>query len=186
MRIIAGKAKGMRLTSVPGMQTRPTADRVREALFSILGPAVAGSRFLDLYAGNGAVGLEALSRGAERVIWVEMNRGATRTIRTNVEKTGLTGGEIYTSTVERALAKLEDAGEVFDYIFLDPPYDKGLVHKTLAALEHLSLLALGGEIIAESRKKEDAPPTMSKFVMKREQFYGDTVLRFYRRKEESE
>ncbi|HHY14814.1 MAG TPA: 16S rRNA (guanine(966)-N(2))-methyltransferase RsmD [Firmicutes bacterium] len=184
MRVIAGKAKGVRLAGVPGMFTRPTADRVKEALFSILGPAVAGSRFLDLYAGSGAVGLEALSRGADYVVWVEANRSSVRTLRANIAKTGLAGGKVYPADVLRVLPRLEREGPAFDYIFLDPPYGSGLIQKTLAGLDLSSLLANGGQIIAEGRKKEDAPPSMSKFKLWREQRYGDTALYFYGHKEE--
>ncbi len=184
MRIISGKVKGVKLAGVPGLTTRPTADRVKEALFNILGPAVAGSRFLDLYAGSGAIGLEALSRGAAHVVWVEANRLSVRTLRANLAKTGLTGGRVYLNTVQRALPRLEREREVFDYIFLDPPYGSGLLEETLAYLDHSGLLEEKGQIIAEGRKKEDALPSMSKFDLQREQRYGDTTLYFYGHKEE--
>ncbi len=122
MRVIAGKAKGVRLAGVPGTFTRPTADRVKEALFSILGPAVAGSRFLDLYAGSGgAVGLEALSRGADYVVWVEANRSSVRTLRANIAKTGLAGGKVYPADVLRVLPRLErEGGRPLIIYFLTP------------------------------------------------------------------
>lgn len=184
MRIISGKAKGLRLGSVKGLQTRPTADRVKEALFNILGPAVAGSSFLDLYAGNGGVGLEALSRGASQVVWVDSDPRCSRMIRSNLVKTGLEGGGVYTKEVLSALGILERKGESFDFIFLDPPYSQGLVRRTLLLLDHSPLLRDGGKIIAEGGKKEDAPRGMSKIKMMRKEHYGDTALFFYQHEEE--
>ncbi|MGB4250538.1 MAG: RsmD family RNA methyltransferase, partial [Limnochordia bacterium] len=104
MRVIAGKAKGTRLSSVKGLATRPTGDRVKEALFNILGPKVLGSSFLDLYAGSGAVGLEALSRGAEKVVWVESDRACCGQIKKNLERTRLEGGLVLPGDVFAVLA----------------------------------------------------------------------------------
>lgn len=180
MRIIAGKAKGMKIASIKGQSTRPTGDRVREALFNILGPAVAGSSFLDLFAGSGAVGLEALSRGASQVVWVDSNRACGQQIRANLQKTGLTGGIIYINDVFRALDKLAAKGEQYDFIFLDPPYGQGLAAKTLEVLAGLPLLRKDGIIVAELGKKEEAPLGVSKLCLVSTRQYGDTVLLFYR------
>ncbi|MDI9485761.1 MAG: 16S rRNA (guanine(966)-N(2))-methyltransferase RsmD [Bacillota bacterium] len=179
MRIIAGKAKGTRLSSVSGLTTRPTGDRVKEALFNILGPAVTGSAFLDLYAGSGAIGLEALSRGASDVVWIDASRACTAQIRANLEKARLSGGTVYTNDVFRALVQLEKAGRRFDFIFLDPPYGQGLVGKTLEHPSLADVLKKEGIIIAEAGKKEEAPIAVSKLCLKREQRYGDTKLLFY-------
>lgn len=179
MRVIAGKAKGTKLTSVAGLGTRPTGDRVKEALFNILGPSIINSAFLDLYAGSGAMGLEALSRGSIDVVWVDANPACTAQVRRNLEKTGLTGGEIYTNDVLRALERLERRGVKFDVIFLDPPYNQGLVRKTLEHPATTRVLKKDGIIIAEISKKEEAPRDMSKLCLKREQRYGDTILLFY-------
>lgn len=179
MRIIAGKARGTKLQSRPGLSTRPTGDRVKEALFNILGVGVNGSSFLDLYAGSGAIGLEALSRGADQVVWVDANPACAAQIRANQERTRLEGGRIYTGDVIRTLERLEGQGEVFDYVFLDPPYDQGLVRKTLEAKGLPGVLKCDGIIIAEASKKEEAPIDVSNFCLKREQRYGDTRLLFY-------
>ena len=179
LRVIAGKARGTKLQSRPGLATRPTGDRVKEALFNILGPAIVGSSFLDLYAGSGAIGIEALSRGAGDVVWVDASPACTAQIRANLKKTGLSGEEVYTNDVFRALTQLERRGRDFDFIFLDPPYDHGLVRKTLEHPATLNVLKKHGIIIAEASKKEEAPIDVSKLCLKREQPYGDTVLLFY-------
>lgn len=180
MRVISGRAKGTKLASVRGLVTRPTADRVKESLFNILGPDVAGSTFLDLYAGSGAVGLEALSRGAQKVYWVDSNRACANQIKANLAKTKLSGGVIYTNDVFRALTQLERKEDRFDFIFLDPPYDQGLVKETLMQLADLTLLKTGGIIIAEASKKEEAPQAVSKLCLKNIRQYGDVSLLFYR------
>lgn len=124
MRIVAGTARGRRLEAPPGRTTRPTSDRMREALFSTLTAmrgALSGARFLDLYAGSGAVGLEALSRGAASAVLVESDRSVLRVLRSNVAELGLAGAVIVASTVEKFVA--EPAGaEPYDIVFLDPPY----------------------------------------------------------------
>lgn len=179
MRVIAGKAKGMKLATVAGIATRPTGDRVKEALFNILGSSILESTCLDLYAGSGAIGLEALSRGALHVVWVDANPACTAQIRRNAEKTRLTGGEMYTTDAFKALGMLERRGVKFNFVFLDPPYDQGLVRKTLEQPALMGVLKKDGIIIAEISKKEEAPRDMSKLCLKREQRYGDSMLLFY-------
>lgn len=183
MRIISGKARGTRLQSVAGTLTRPTADRVKESLFNILGPSVNGSSFLDLFAGNGGIGLEALSRGAQEVVWVDSNPACAAMIRSNLLRTHLTGGEIYTNDVERAIIQLQKRERSFDFIFLDPPYNKGYLGKVLVQLDKAKILKSGGLIIAEAGKKEEAPLSMSNLSITRTQQYGDTILYFYQRLE---
>jgi 16S rRNA (guanine966-N2)-methyltransferase len=128
-RIVAGAARGRRLAVPPGESTRPTSDRAREALFSALGSLIrawAGRRVLDLYAGSGAVGLEALSRGAAGVVLVESDARAARTITANVTAVGLPGAEVRRTTAELAVRSLAAAaGAPFDVVFADPPYDLG-------------------------------------------------------------
>lgn len=186
MRIISGVAKGTKLQSVPGQATRPTGDRIKESLFNILGNQVYGSTFLDLYAGNGGIGLEALSRGAQSVIWVDTNPLCTKMIRINLEKSKLQNGRIITNDVFRALNQLALQGSSFDYVFLDPPYEQGYVAKTLLALDQTNLLKKEGIIIVEASKKEDAPQAMSKLCLRREQRYGNTILYFYQNEEDFE
>lgn len=134
-RIISGAAGGLRLQSPPGATTRPTSDRVREAMFSRLGHEglLDATRVLDLYAGSGALGLEALSRGARSAVWVEQSQAAARAIRRNLAATRLGAGEVVTDRVERYLAR-PGAGEPFDLVLADPPYPLG--EDELAAVLH--------------------------------------------------
>jgi 16S rRNA (guanine966-N2)-methyltransferase len=122
VRIIAGTHRGHRITAPKGRDTRPTGDRVREAAFNLIGP-VDGAEVLDLYAGSGAMGLEALSRGAERATFVEDDPQAAATIQRNLEKLGLTGARIVRDDAVRALAAERGAGRKYDLVLVDPPYD---------------------------------------------------------------
>ena len=122
MRIIAGTHRGHRIAAPKGRDTRPTGDRVREAAFNLIGP-VDGASVLDLYAGSGAMGLEALSRGAERATFVEADPQAAATIQKNLEKLGLTGARIVREDAARALAAEGTAGRKYDLVLVDPPYD---------------------------------------------------------------
>ena len=186
MRVIAGSAKGRRLRSVQGMDTRPTTDRVKEALFSILNGRVNDAQFLDLYAGNGGIGIEALSRGAAKAIFIDKSPLCTQMIRTNLSIVNFFDrSEVYTNDVLRALSILGKRKLVFDIIFLDPPYHQDLIGKTLRLISEYELLASGGIVVVEHSKKEEITPEVLKLVRVRSEQYGDTVLGFYRHKEDS-
>lgn len=185
MRVIAGSARGRRLKSVPGTNTRPTTDRVKENLFNILGSAVNNAAFLDLFAGNGGVGIEALSRGARSAVFIDKSRTCTKMIRTNLEIVGfLDRAQVYTNDVLQALGILGRKGQQFDLIFLDPPYQSGLVDKALVQISSSNLLTPGGLVIAEYGKKEEIIQFALNLSRVREQQYGDTVLGFYRAEED--
>ncbi|MGH3202258.1 MAG: 16S rRNA (guanine(966)-N(2))-methyltransferase RsmD, partial [Streptosporangiaceae bacterium] len=152
-RVIAGEAGGRRLAVPDGRGTRPTSDRAREGLFATivsLTGSLAGTRVLDLYAGSGAVGLEALSRGAEHVLLVESGSRAARVIRDNIEAIGLPGAELRTDRVERVLPKGPDP-EPYDVVFADPPYalPGDEIAAMLAALDQHGWLASGARVIVE-------------------------------------
>ena len=155
MRVIAGKARRLSLKTVPGMETRPTTDRIKETLFNILQPEMAGCRFLDLFSGSGAIGIEALSRGAEQAVFVEKNPRACACIRENLSFTKLAeNGKLLNMDVLQALRSLE-GGEAFDCIFMDPPYEHDL-EKTV--LEYLAGSTLADEntlIIVEADLSTD-------------------------------
>ena len=154
MRIIAGEFKRRNLYSVPGNTARPTTDYTRESLFNIL-DSCEGVSFLDLYAGSGAVGLEALSRGASRCVFVEFSIHSIRAIKKNIELLGCSDrSRISRRKVSAYLLKTED---IFDLIFMDPPYNKGLVKKTLISLQESSVVADGTVIIVEHSVKEEIP-----------------------------
>ncbi len=178
MRVIAGSAKGRILRSVPGSGTRPIADRVKQALFDILEPSLADTWILDLFAGTGSVGIEALSRGAAQATFVEHDRRAIRTIRQNLEITGLTErARVVQDDVFRFLARHD--GDRFDIVYIAPPQYRGLWSKTLRALDGTTHLAAGGLAIAQVFPKEHGPLDLSSLRLVDQRHYGSTLLCFY-------
>ena len=178
MRVISGKAKGRRLKTLKGTTTRPTTDRVKENLFNIIAPRLPEARFLDLFAGSGAIGIEALSRGAVEVVFVEKNRQASAVIRENLALTRL-DGDVLTMDVSQAIERLGKKGHSFDLIFLDPPYDQGFVEITVAQIAQSKLLADNGLLVAEYGKKEEIITPLWNLHLVRQQIYGDTCLGFF-------
>ncbi len=183
MRVITGEYRGRRLASVKGASIRYTADSVKKSLFSILRDAVPGTRFLDLYAGSGNVGIEAISRGAEFVAFVDNNRACARTISANLELCGISPKPprimLLNMGISRAMEYFRRHNIRFDVIFLDPPYRRGLVGKSLKEICNCGILSTDGEVIAEHDVKEDAPEHEGKLVMTRQRRYGITMLSFY-------
>src|SRR5579863_159362 len=160
MRIIAGTFRSRQLKSLKTLAIRPTSDMLRETLFNILGPRVEGSRFLDLFAGTGAVGSEAVSRGAEMAVWVEKHSAAARLIGENLALLEIgEGSRLIAADVLAAIGKLEaERAETFDFVFLDPPYASEQDYlATLRALEKSSLVGAGTVLIAEHRKSFSLP-----------------------------
>ncbi|MCI0425874.1 MAG: 16S rRNA (guanine(966)-N(2))-methyltransferase RsmD [Actinobacteria bacterium] len=175
MRIIAGAAKGRRLRAPDTPQTRPATDRVREAVFSSLGDLVAGARVADLYAGSGSYGLEALSRGAATAVFVEKGRKACETLRANISVVGL-GGEMRRIDVDD---HLEDADEIYDLVFIDPPWDTPAtaMERRLDILDRR--LASGGSVVLTRRSGEPAPEPPETWRVATDKRYGDTrILRY--------
>lgn len=182
--MIAGEWGGRRLATPAGRTTRPTSDRVREAAFSRLSSRyrLPGARVLDLYAGSGALGIEALSRGAASAVWVESDRGAAAVIEKNLTTLGgADRGRVVVADAVGAIARLAGEGLRFDGVFLDPPYGQGLVEPTLARLAAAGLLAEGGWVVAETERGEAAAGTVTGLVAVREDLYGDTKLALYER-----
>jgi 16S rRNA (guanine966-N2)-methyltransferase len=175
MRVIAGQLRGRRLTAPKGQATRPTSDRVREALFSILGSRVAGARVLDLYAGSGALGIEALSRGAAAATLVDDAAAAVRAITANLE--GVEGAEVVRRDARAFLRTARDEARQYDLVFLDPPYRQAsAVGRTLA--EPLAaVLAPGGLVVSESDRR--TPLDLPTLTLDDERRYGDTLIRFH-------
>ncbi len=180
-RIIAGAAKGRRLQAPAGLATRPTGARVRQTLFDILAPRMPGCRFLDACAGSGAIGLEALSRGAARVVLIETSAAAVAAIRENARVLRGAGGEceVLRQDARIAFRALADAGNRFDLIYLDPPYASGLYEELLQAAEAASLLADDGLLVAEHFKKRALPATIGRLARVRDVRVGEHVLGFY-------
>lgn len=182
MRIITGTARGARLKAPKGMETRPTSDRVKESLFSILGARVRGRRVLDLFAGTGSLGLEALSRGAARAVLVD--RATEAVLRDNAAHTRLAGAaRVVRADVFRALARLSAEGETFDLVFCDPPYGKGLWERALTALDASALLAEDALVVVECGGGETETPPLCALAPVREELYGRTTrVRFFARR----
>ncbi|MDE0212929.1 MAG: 16S rRNA (guanine(966)-N(2))-methyltransferase RsmD [Deltaproteobacteria bacterium] len=180
MRIIGGSARGRRIAAPKGSAIRPTADRVREALFNILPRDLAGMRVLDLFAGSGSLSLEALSRGAESALLVDESAAAAKLIRRNVDALGFTDrARIWTHPVGKALSRLADEGGAYDAIFLDPPYDGGWVGKTLAAVARTGTLKAEGVAVAEHSPRERVEEQYGPLACRDRRQYGDTVLSFF-------
>jgi 16S rRNA (guanine966-N2)-methyltransferase len=178
MRVIAGSAKGRRLFSVPGQSTRPITDRVKEALFNILAGPVLDARFLDLFAGTGSVGIEALSRGARHATFIECDRRAIATIRRNLNVTRL--AEHATVLQRDAFHFIHDhAGDPFDIIYVAPPQYQVLWSRTLRALQGSSLVVSGTLVVVQIYPKEFEPLDLAQFVLSDQRTYGSTLLCFY-------
>ncbi len=182
MRVIAGVAKGFPLRSLEGYRTRPTSDRVRGALFNILGQHLPGVLFLDLFAGSGAVGIEALSRGAALCVFVDSSREACAVIRRNLAVTGFSAqAEVHCKMVAASLDIAARLGRMFDFVFVDPPYDRGLAVAVFERIAGKPVLPPGGTLVIEHSKREILPAGAGNLTMMRSEAYGDTRLSFYRR-----
>jgi 16S rRNA (guanine966-N2)-methyltransferase len=186
MRVIAGQYRSRPLRSLPGTDIRPTADRLRETLFNVLcagnPEALAGSTWLDLYAGTGAVGIEALSRGAGMVYFIESSKAAAELIAGNLKSLGIEAGfKIVKTEAAKTPGKMEALGVVADFVFLDPPYQMREEYaKTLSALAGSKLLREGCMVIAEHEKKFDPGEEFGKLRRFRKLVQGDAGLSLYR------
>lgn len=182
MRIISGQNRGQRIQTLKGTQLRPTSDQMRETLFDVLGPRVQGSIFLDAYAGSGAVGLEALSRGAKEVVFVEYHRAATDLIRRNLAALKMEDGFYLMSTrVLTALERLDEEGSIFDFVFLDPPYSETReYHQVLRQLGRSRLLTDASFVIAEHSRHYFLEEKYNRLKRTRSIRHGDAELTFYR------
>ena len=180
MRIIAGSLRGRSLSAPRGWATRPTSDRVREALFSILGD-VADLEVLDLYAGSGALGLEALSRGARSAVFVEEAREALAALERNLTELGVAGAaRVLPGGVCSALRRLGQIGQRFGLVFLDPPYESPLTSEVTAELARGDVLAEGAWVVLEHAARTDPPAGGGRLALRFTSVYGDTALTFYR------
>ncbi|RLC82026.1 MAG: 16S rRNA (guanine(966)-N(2))-methyltransferase RsmD [Chloroflexi bacterium] len=178
MRVIGGKAKGHRLLSVPGRGVRPITDRVKSALFDILSNRVEGAVVLDLFAGTGSVGIEALSRGARRAVFVEKDPAVVRVLRENLRRTGLEAqAEVVQDDVFRFLKR--PPPQRFDIIYIAPPQYRGLWSQTLLALDGGDFLAPDGVAVVQIFPKEFEELTLKQLMLEDKRKYGSTLLCFY-------
>jgi 16S rRNA (guanine966-N2)-methyltransferase len=184
-RVIAGRAAGRRLAAPPGEGTRPLADRVKQTLFAILEPDLDGARVLDLFAGSGAAGIEALSRGAASAVFVEREGRASRTIGENLRATGLAGPDAVVTSAEVAawLRRDTTGAERFDIVIVDPPYSETELLATVLALlgDAAAPLAPGARVVAKHFWRDRPPERIGLLASERERRFGETALTFYRR-----
>ena len=179
MRVITGKARGIVLKTPEGMLTRPTADRVKEALFSIIQFDIPGARVLDLFGGTGQLGIESLSRGAKSAVFVDSREDACKLIRENLKRTKLeTLGKVVRSDY---LQYLNRCKEQFEIIILDPPYAEVFLENALKAITEIDILHSGGIIITERPAGKELPWEFEGFTRSKDYKYGNTILAIYRK-----
>jgi len=187
MRVIAGERKGMPLKAVNGNTTRPTTDKVKESLFNILGPFFNGGVVLDLFAGSGGLGIEALSRGMDQAIFIEKDGKAYQNLKENIEKCRYEKvAEAYRNDATRALKLLMKREVQANLIFLDPPYAKHSYYKMVEDIITNHIVAKDGIIVCEHDNQLKLPQQMATFTKYREEKYGSTIISFYRLEEEGE
>ena len=179
MRVISGKARGVTLKTPDGMKTRPTADRVKEALFSIIQFELPGKRILDLFGGTGQLGIEALSREAKSAVFVDAGEDACRLIRENLRRTKLEqDAKVVKSDY---LAYLDRCREKYDIIFLDPPYAEVFLENALKRITEIDILQSGGIIVAERPSGKELPWDFPGYTRSKDYKYGNTILTIYRK-----
>ncbi len=182
MRITAGEHRGRRLRSPAGSRTRPTSDRLRQAIFNVVGPRVLGARVLDLFAGTGALGVEALSRGAAAATFVERDRPALTSLRANLVVLGLTTrARIIARDALAALHALAQAGEQFDCVFLDPPYDGDLAGRCVETLAPGEILSENAVLLVQAFHKTGLPEHAGTLLRAWHRRYGETRLTLYQK-----
>jgi len=178
MRIIGGAAKSRRVRMDQRLTIRPISDRVKQSLFDILMYDIGGARFLDLFAGSGAVGIEALARGASEVVFVDKDGKCANLVRKNLNELGFRNAIVLATGFEMAISNFALQQQKFDLIFVDPPYETGLIEKALKLLKDNDILTKKGYIIVKRHKKE---PVGEYFKVFDERKYGDTILTFVRK-----
>ena len=180
VRIISGIAGGIPIKTPPTEKTKPTLDRVKESVFSILQPYIPGTKVLDLFAGSGSLGLEALSRGADFAFFVDNSRLCTEIIKENIGKIRMTDkAQVVKSDAYKAIRDFADQGRQFDIIFLDPPYSRNFVCKTLQMIVENDIIIENGLVAVEHIESEPLPDRIGRLGKVRSKHYGDTVFTFY-------
>lgn len=179
MRVITGSARGRNIKAPPGVSTRPTTDWVKESVFNIVQFDIEGRRVLDIFAGSGQMGIEALSRGARECVFVENDRNAVKVINENLRTLGFSEISNVQERDYKAFTKSEKGK--FDLVFLDPPYGDGHIVKTLELFSAFDILSDGGIIICEGTKEEKLPEAVGQLTLVNEYFYGRTKITLYKR-----
>ncbi|PLR84094.1 16S rRNA (guanine(966)-N(2))-methyltransferase RsmD [Bacillus canaveralius] len=180
MRVVSGTCKGRVLKAVPGNSTRPTTDKVKEAMFNIIGPYFNGGTGLDLFAGSGGLGLEALSRGLDQMIFVDRDGKAIQTIHENIKTCGLEErAEVYRNEAARALKAIKKRELRFNYIFLDPPYKQQQLLKLLETFEQENIISEHGTIVCEHSHDVQLPDKVGSLVKKKHEQYGVIAISIF-------
>lgn len=182
MRVVSGVHKGKPLKAVPGTSTRPTTDKVKEAIFNMIGPYFDGGIGLDLFAGSGGLGIEALSRGLDKVIFIDRDGKAIQTIRDNISSCKLEQqSEIYRNNADRALKALIKRDIVFNYIFLDPPYKKQQLVSLMEKMDESNLVNSNSIVVCEHSFDVELPQKVGNFTQKKHEKYGIIAVTIYSR-----
>lgn len=182
VRVISGSRKGRSLKAVPGYTTRPTSDKVKEAIFNIIGPYFSGGHGLDLFAGSGALGIEGLSRGLDKVIFIDHDGKAIQTIKQNIQQCQFRDqAEIYKNDWQRALKSIIRRKLVFSIIWLDPPYKKNIYQEILKQIDYHQLLADDGVVICEHTRENSLPEQIGKLKKWKYEEYGTTAISIYQK-----
>jgi 16S rRNA (guanine(966)-N(2))-methyltransferase RsmD len=178
--VIAGTAKGRILKAVPGTGTRPTTDKVKEAIFSMIGPFFDGGVGLDLFAGTGGLGIEAISRGMDRVIFIDMEKTSIQVIEDNLTAIGFKGqSEVYRNEAQRALKVLAKRGLKFDLIFLDPPYHMKQADEILMQMQQMEMLQDQAVVLVEHEAGHTYADEIGQFQVRKRANYGETAITIY-------
>jgi 16S rRNA (guanine966-N2)-methyltransferase len=181
VRVIAGALKGKKLCPIRGLKIRPTSDYVRESIFNILAGGVEDVFVLDLFAGTGGLGIEALSRGAAAAVFVDKDPQAIKALKRNIRACCLEGrSTILKWDILRGLSLSKSIDHVFDLVFIDPPYDKGLVGRTMRLLDRAESISDAVSIVIEHSRCEVLPDKVERFVLSDQRHYGKTLVSFYR------
>lgn len=181
MRVISGTAKGLKLKVPKGLAVRPTADRVKESLFNIINPVIVEAQVLDLFAGTGALGIEALSRGAKFATFIDNCLESIAIIKHNLQHTGLLDfAEVIHANFEYGLKRAAGMQRIYDIIFIDPPYGRGLEFKAVEVLIKYNLVSKNGLLIIETDRKNQLPDKLYDMIKVDIREYGGTVLNFYK------
>lgn len=180
MRVISGVKKGTRLARVKHDTIRPTTDRLKELIFDVIGDSIKEAVVLDIFAGSGSLGIEALSRGAVKAIFIDNNTHALRVLTQNLRRTGFSSSsDIFATSAEKALRKLGKMKARFDYIFADPPYYKSLTRDTLVAVDENELLVNNGWLIIEHDASDECMDSVGRLYVTKQKRRGDSILSFY-------
>ena len=179
MRIITGKARGLQLTVPKTYDVRPTADRVKESVFNIIGSKIIGAKVLDLFAGTGNLGLESWSRGAEKCTFIDESRESLRLVQSNIKKCRAEADCVTVKGSAPAVAeRLYNEGKRFDFVFCDPPYNKGWIERMIEVLGRCPFLQEGGYLVVERSAHDELPSLPTGYELVRSEKYGETLIDF--------